>query len=205
MLQKFEIWYPVKTDRSVLVSQGFGVNGEYYRKNGINIAGHNGWDMRAYHGQPVRAAHDGMVVYAGVDNKEGVGVVILTTEMFQYAPGTKPPDAVHYKSIYWHLTNNIPVKVGTLVKTGDIIGYADNTGFSTGNHLHFGLKPQIPGEEDWVWYNMEQDNGYLGAIDPSPYWNGMYAEDAQTFYSILGQQISALQKIVELWSKLFLR
>ena len=69
---------------------------------------------------------------------------------------------------------------------------------ATGSHLHFGLKPQLKGENDWTWYNVEQNNGYNGSIDPAPYWNGYYAEDAQTIISIMGQQISILQKLVSL-------
>lgn len=194
---KLELYYPVKTDRAILVSQPFGVNGEYYQSHGINIKGHNGVDMRATHGQIVRAAHDGMVVYAGMDSSAGIGVVIRTTEPFEYINGES-----YFKTIYWHLINNIPVKVGQRVKTGDIIGYADNTGLSTADHLHFGLKPQIQGENDWTWLTMNEDNGYGGAIDPMPYFPGFYAEDKQTVVSILQQQISVLQKVVELYKKI---
>ena len=61
----------------------------------------------------------------------------------------------HAKTIYWHLIKEIPVKVGQKVQAGDVVGYADNTGFSTGDHLHFGLKPQEKGENDWTWVNIE--------------------------------------------------
>ncbi len=43
--------------------------------------------------------------------------------------------------LYLHLAkNSIPAKlhtIGTFVKQGDFLGWADNTGYSTGNHLHF--------------------------------------------------------------------
>ena len=189
-MKKLSLWYPVKP---FFLTQGFGLNGEYYRANGINIAGHNGWDLRAYHGQPVRASHDGEVVYAGIDGKEGYGVVLRTLEPFEYKDGE-----TFFKTIYWHLLSNIPVRVGTRVKVGDIIGYADNTGFSNGDHLHFGLKPQYQGENEWTWFNLEDGNGFFGAIDPQPFFNGFYAEDNQTVISILQQQISLLLKVVEI-------
>lgn len=39
MNNKLELWFPVRPWK---ITQGFGVNGDYYRANGINIAGHNG-------------------------------------------------------------------------------------------------------------------------------------------------------------------
>ena len=181
---KLELWYPLKP---WIVSQGWGTNGEWYRANGINIEGHNGLDLIATDKQAVRAAHDGEIVYAGVDSKEGWGVVLRTLE---------PIDSVYYKTIYWHLIKEIPVKVGTKVKAGDLIGYADNTGFSTGTHLHFGLKPQLKGENDWTWVNLEQSNGYLGAIDPTSYFNNYFAVDAQLVISILSSIIETYKLII---------
>mgnify|MGYP001607997960 FL=1 len=80
-MKKFELYFPVKP---WTVLQGWGTNGEWYRANGINIVGHNGLDLTANHGQAIRASHDGEVVYAGVDSKEGWGVVVRTTEPFDY-------------------------------------------------------------------------------------------------------------------------
>lgn len=182
-MKKFSLYFPLKPWNLI---QGWGTNGEWYRANGINILGHNGLDALALDKQAVRATHDGEIVYAGVDSKEGYGVVLRTLETFEYNG-----EDVYFKTIYWHLIKEIPVKVGTKVKAGDLIGYADNTGFSTGTHLHFGLKPQLKGENDWTWVNLEQNNGYLGAIDPTPYFNKYFAVDAQLVISIL-------QKILEL-------
>ena len=182
-MKKFSLYYPVKP---WTILQGWGTNGEWYRTNGINILGHNGLDVFTNDKQAVRAAHDGEVVYAGVDSKEGWGVVVRTLE---------PIEDVYYKTIYWHLIKEIPVKVGQKVLAGDLIGYADNTGFSTRTHLHFGLKPQQKGENDWTWVNLEQVNGYLGAIDPTPYFNNYYAQDAQLVISIYAK-IAEIYKII---------
>lgn len=46
-------------------------------------------------------------------------------------------DGKNIKTLYQHLKNPSPVKVGTTVKAGDVIGVSGKTGYSTGVHLHF--------------------------------------------------------------------
>ncbi len=165
---RFELYYPV---RPIFFNQKFGEtsNLAYYKANGIEFTGHNGIDMATKHSQPVYASHDG-IVEVQVDINQGHGVVITTQQDYEYKGGV-----AKFKSISWHLIDDIPVKTGQLVKAGDIIGYADNTGLSTGDHLHFGLKPIKLVNKSPV--NIEQNNGYMGAIDPAPYFNGKYATD----------------------------
>ncbi len=92
-------------------------------------------------------------------------------------------------------------KAGMQVKAGDIIGYADNTGLSTGNHLHFGLKPVAMNEFNGSFYNAAQENGFNGAVNPVPYFNGRYASDLKNFvfYTDMGkydenEDVKQLQK-----------
>lgn len=187
---KFTISRPVKRP---FVTQVFGVNGEYYRKNGINVNGHNGQDYVAPHGEPILATHDGTVTYAGGEAKEGVGVVVTTDQKYEYEG-----KETFFKSIYWHLClptchegkHKIPVAFGQKVKKGDVIGYANNTGFSTGDHLHFSIKPVAQGESQWTWWNTEQNNGYGGAIDPEPFFE-RFPRDL--FYGDTGKDVSELQ------------
>lgn len=158
------------------VNQGFGVNYVTYKQFGLN--GHNGLDLMAYHGQKVYASHDGTVTIE-IDENQGHGVVLLSDVMYDFDSGP-----AYVKTIYWHLCDPVkepqypyPVKNGQKVKRGDHIGYADNTGFSTGNHLHFGLKPVAIDEPAFLLENVAQNNGYLGAIDPTPYLNTTYSVD----------------------------
>ena len=74
-----------------------------------------------------------------------------------------------YKAVGYKPDQTGVSQLGWQVKAGDLIGYADNTGASTGDHLHFGLKPQAQNESNGAWYNTEQLNGYNGAIDPFPF------------------------------------
>lgn len=191
-MAKLSLYYPVTP---FFINQGFGVNPTLYAQFGIN--GHNGLDLAAKHGEPVYAAHDGQAWYE-IDDDQGHGVIVVSNEKFDY----KDTQA-YFKTIYWHLCDSSkepqyrsPIenytniyKPGFQVLAGDLIGYADNTGFSTGDHCHFGLKPQtqdIIGE----YANIEQSNGFLGAIDPTPYLNGLSASDIHPQFSPFNVNLS---------------
>lgn len=194
---KFQLWKPIKP---FIITQKFGENSEYYSKNIPGLKAHNGLDCLAVDSQLIYATHDGIVTFTGEDGKGGLGVVVRITEKYEYKI-----DEVYFKTIYWHCKpNGFRVKPGDLVKTGDILAEADNTGFSTNTHLHWGLKPvQKTGEADWMWLNYESgDEGYFGAIDPAPFLNGYYAIDAPLVKKNLETQISLLQKIINLLTTL---
>lgn len=159
---KFQLQYPLK---DVEVTQGFGKNAtDIYAKLGMK--GHSGIDFEAPDGTPCYAAHDGRVTYAGYDGAGGLTIVIRTEQEFEYNGGM-----TFFKTIYCHLKKDtLKVTGGQQVKAGQHIADCDNTGLSTGSHLHFGLKPIYKGEQDWQWDNIEQNNGYKGAIDPTPYF-----------------------------------
>ena len=185
-----ELYYPVKKP-DLIFNQRFGENAtDLYKKWGLK--GHNGIDFFAPDGFPVYAAHDGEVVFSGEDGSAGLGVVIRTLEPKDYGE-----NKVFFKTIYWHLkVGSIKVKAGDKVTAGQLIALADNTGQSTGSHLHFGLKPTLQGEAEWTWYNIEQDNGYLGSIDPEPYFNKFFAQDAVKVQSILQTVIDLLKSFL---------
>lgn len=195
---KLELYYPVKPKS---VNQGFGLNPKYYAKFGLN--GHNGIDFMAEHGHPVYAAHDGLAFYE-VDSNQGAGIVLRTARPYDF----KGIDDAYYKTVYWHLCYKddpkYPIQIplinqGYPVKAGQLLGYADNTGApyeSTGDHLHFGLKPQAEGEDPGIWYNLAQKNGFLGAIDPTPFFNGSFAEDIQKITDITQTAISVSEAVL---------
>ena len=142
----------------ITITQPFGTNGEWYRENGINILGHNGIDYIARDGQEVYATHDGVVMRIETDSMGGRGLDLRTSEKYEFEG-----QEVYFKSRYWHLLD-WEVSEGQQVKRGDVIALANNSGFSTGSHLHFELKPL---KDDFT--NLLSTNGYYGAIDPAPY------------------------------------
>src|SRR3990167_4422512 len=174
---KLQLFWPLKP---FIVSQYWGENPDFYQKN-YGMLSHNGEDHVGITGQTIYAAHDGIVTFTGEDGRGGLGVVVRTQEQYDYLNGQS-----FYKSIYWHiLPNSFKVKPGDIVKAGTPLAQCDSTGFTGGSHLHFGLKPVEQGESDWQWLNIEQGNGWFGAINPESYWNGKYAADIFIQYQII--------------------
>ena len=87
---------------------------------------HNGVDIDAEIGDPIRAVMDGTI--SGIGN------------LGKYAYGKwmtiKHEDGL--TTLYGHLSAQ-SVSVGQKITAGQIIGYAGNTGYSTGAHLHFSV------------------------------------------------------------------
>lgn len=89
---------------------------------------HTGLDLVNMLGTPVYAA--------------AAGTVIISTDMmtdghyYGYGKYVVIEHNAKYSSLYGHLMV-YNVSAGQEVKTGDVIGYLGNTGWSTGPHLHF--------------------------------------------------------------------
>ncbi len=142
------------------ISQKFGQNlNDFYQKDGL--LGHTGIDWAMPTGVPVISPCDGRVSHKSTDLKKGEGVKIDSDEIFQYNG-----QACKLECTMWHLKDeSIVVKVGQKVKVGELLGLSNNTGQSTGPHLHFSVRPlSTDGNSPLAW-----SNGYRGAIDPMPY------------------------------------
>lgn len=87
---------------------------------------HNGIDVDADMGDPIKTADDGVISGVGNLGKYSYGKWITVNHLNGLT------------TLYAHLSAQ-SVAVGQTVKAGDIIGYAGSTGYSTGAHLHFTL------------------------------------------------------------------
>ena len=147
-------------DRGINKENLFGANADYYFKNIGLKGGHNGLDISCRRSTDIVASHPGWVHDSQTTDKNaGFGVVIVSNDEYEWLDGSK----AYAKTIYWHAERNI-VTIGEKVLTGQILAKADSTGFSTGDHLHFGLK-----KCDKLGNTLNWDNGHQGAIDPYPY------------------------------------
>jgi murein DD-endopeptidase MepM/ murein hydrolase activator NlpD len=109
-----------------VITQEFGCTGfSWEPRYGDCAHYHNGIDI-ATDGQvgiPIHAAGPGRVVYAG-PLSDGAWVVIIA-------------HAANLSTWYAHVQTRIPVHVGQVVTTGDVIAYVGMTGNTTGPHLHW--------------------------------------------------------------------
>ena len=160
-----------RSDNNTYIVQGFGIkntspsllkdyqsiciwrNGEKYC-----LKGHNGVDLYCKRGELIyyNSPNVGRVYKVNNEdnNSAGCGIEIISKEDGQY-----------YKHTYWHfIAGSIKHKVGDIVFCGQQIGLGDSTGWSTGDHLHYMVKPCDKDGNIDFW-----DNGYFGAIDPTPY------------------------------------
>ena len=87
---------------------------------------HQGIDIAAPLGTPIRAAGPGKVIYAG-PLSDGAWVVIIAHSQ-------------HLLTLYGHLKTNIPVHAGQVVQKGQLVGYNGLTGHTTGPHLHWAVQ-----------------------------------------------------------------
>lgn len=104
------------------ISSGFG-----YRRSPFTGRSeyHDGLDVVAPAGTPIRATAMGRVRFAGY--KAGWGRVVEIDHGFGYI------------TFYAHC-QSIKVNSGTKVNRGDIIATVGRSGSATGNHLHYGVK-----------------------------------------------------------------
>lgn len=131
------------------ISQRWGENPDYYAQLGMK--GHNGVDFAVQIGTPIFACHDGTIQFSGIDSVRSLTVTVDSTD------GT-------LRTLYCHLSES-KVKVGQVVKRGELIALSGNTGsFTTGPHLHLGTRP-LPAQ---------MDNGWNGAVNPFNYFDGTY-------------------------------
>lgn len=92
--------------------------------NGKVSGRHEGVDFPAPRGTPVVAANSGRVLFAGFMAMTGNTVVI------EHGMGLK--------SWYQHM-DSLSCKTGDELSAGAPVGKVGTTGYSTGNHLHFGI------------------------------------------------------------------
>jgi len=127
------------------ITQLFGVDPEFYKRFGF--PGHNGVDYAISSGTSVAAAAAGTVAMVAFENG-GYGNYVKLS----HVDGLKK-----FHTYYAHLAS-AAVSPGQKVKAGTVIGFSDNTGASTGPHLHFGLR--IDGENP----------PFKGYVDPMPFF-----------------------------------
>ncbi len=124
----FHLQWPVK---KMDITRGFTESGR---------GTHAGLDIRGRKYEPILAAHDGTVIYAGAGFR-GYGKMIILEYDSSWA------------TLYGHLSKH-KVKTGDQVKAGETIGLMGRTGRATGVHLHFELmREKVPIDPKPILFN----------------------------------------------------
>ncbi|MGE4130031.1 MAG: murein hydrolase activator EnvC [Bdellovibrionales bacterium] len=109
----FNMVWPVK---SVHVNRGFAPSSD---------PDHQGIDFGGRKGEPILAAHEGLVIYVGNEFR-GYGNMVLIEFDHEWA------------TLYAHL-DSVDIQSGETVYPGEVIGRMGRTGQASGVHLHFEL------------------------------------------------------------------
>lgn len=119
---------PKKGSAKVLITSDYGMRVHPVKKSkrfhsGIDLAG---WKCK---GWKVFSIGPGRVVKSGWETGYGYAVVV-----------SHDVNGQQFYTRYAHLLKSDRLKTGTIVKQGDLVGYCNNSGISTGSHLHFEVR-----------------------------------------------------------------
>lgn len=163
---------------SIYISQKFGEHPEIYAQFGLK--GHDGLDIAAPLDTKIYAPHDGVIQFF-TDANYGKDIRLYFDE-----------GGITWDIIFGHL-HKYEGQPRT-VKTEDLIGYVDSTGFSTGNHLHFGVRRKLNGVV------LDYSNGYFGYLDPMQFLKGtemilFKGKTSQTVYAQNGDTLTGFDSM----------
>lgn len=109
-----------------IMTQGYGMTA-FAKRGAYNGAPHNGIDLSAGLGTPIKAAAAGKIIAKGYNAGWGNWIAI------------QHPNNYNLVTLYAHMQSPSDLTIGSAVSSGSIIGYEGSTGFSTGSHLHFSV------------------------------------------------------------------
>ena len=192
--------YPIKP---LHINQPWGVyDPKDYSQFGFTR--HNGIDMALAPDKKIYAPIDATVVRRGYQPEGGGNFVGIITEPIDFpAFSNTTPDGLvvnfpagTYRVLIDFLhCESILVNEGDKLKEGDLLAIGDNTGFSTGPHCHTQWRRV---NWDGKVINTVDTNDANNSFDPTQFFNGFYAKDAQAiedkFRSIISLITSYLQK-----------
>ena len=133
---------------------------------------HNGIDIAAPTGTPIKAALGGKIIEWGDNGRYSYGKWIAIEH-----------SSFSIVTLYGHLSLQ-KVSVGQEVKTGDIIGYVGSTGYSTGPHLHF----TIFTSDSYTLMKSTKVPGLLIPIGGHSKPNGVSVKKYESYYSCRRQR-----------------
>ena len=152
------------------------IGGVWYRFRGFidHLIGWGGVDYSFYSNSEILAVFPGKII---LQRYEADG--------FGHRIDLRSSDDPRYVAVYAHNTSKIVVKTGTDVIRGQLIKYSDNSGRSTGPHLHltvlFNGRAVDPEKLPWKVYNWKEpqkpkevDEMLKTAADVTALWQAVF-------------------------------
>ena len=185
-MKKFELFYPTKPFK---ITQSWGILNLSYQRFGFTR--HNGVDIEMPSDKKLRCPIQ-MKIIAQEYFPQGGGyqVKALTTEKWEF-----PDGKICYVMLAFLHNERFLHSVGDILEIGDEIAVPDNTGFSTGPHIHFGS------------YRLNDNMTFMdtneaqSSFDPVPYFNKYFAVDSKLVISILSSIIETYKLIINKFTK----
>lgn len=111
-----------------ILTQGYGMTA-FAKRGAYGGAPHNGIDMSAGAGSPIKSIAPGEILAYGFSPRGEGG----------WGNWVAIKHAGNLVSLYAHMLKPTHLTQGTMVETGTVIGYEGSTGYSTGSHLHLSI------------------------------------------------------------------
>jgi murein DD-endopeptidase MepM/ murein hydrolase activator NlpD len=199
--------WPIKP---YIVNQAWGVFNAIYQQFGFSW--HNGVDLRLADDRAIYAPFDYTVIRVATKENgrwqpNGGGIFIgLVSQPITFPAFTQvtpngfvvdfPAGTYRVLLDLLHL-DHVLVTEGQTGKTGDRVAIGDNTGFSTGPHCHTQWRRVVLGS-DGKTYNTVDKNEANNSFDPTPFFDGFYAQDVPKSIVIYTQLVAALTSLRDL-------
>lgn len=180
-MSRLSLWYPAKP---YVVSQKWGIYNPAYEQFGFDK--HNGEDFLMEPDHKTHCPIPSVVEETGYNEGAGNFVRLVSQEKW-LVDGVE----CYVGTMFMH-HEKILCKKGDLLKTGDVMGIADNTGFSTGPHTH-GSYYRLSRPQNLPEYRLDADLHTNQTFDPSPYWNKFYAQDYGLVIGLYAQVVALLK------------
>jgi hypothetical protein len=133
----------------------------------FGVSGHTGIDIGTDKGDDIVSVEEGEVIFSNEEGDYGNLVKV------------RHPDGI--VTFYAH-NDELRVKSGDKVKRGQVIAFSDSTGRSTGDHLHFEVRPNGGSPVDPAPYILDAEEG--GGGDGGGDGGGGFEDIGDVFDSI---------------------
>lgn len=159
------LYYPAKP---YSISQGWGIKNPSYLQFGFSR--HNGEDFLPGKDKKVYSPINAECVETGYTDSKGNFARFITNEKYLVL-GVE----CYIGFVFLHF-EKIQCLKGQMMKIGDLIGIAGNTGFSTGPHTH-GTYYRLSERKNLPKYRLDTDKETDYTLNPLPYWQKYHAVD----------------------------